>query len=176
MIVLNTPHNPTGIIFSETEIETIINLAEKHNCEILADEHYRFINYDNTQLIPSLIKKSSKIVSLGSTGKCFGCIGLRVGWIIGSPELINACRDFKDYTTHTVCSINDFLVQSILQNWQKIIPKYKERIQQNLQHLHSFVNQHRDLINWVEPQAGIVALFHFLQTNQLTVKILPKNW
>jgi len=163
VIVLNTPHNPTGIIFSETEIQTIINLAEKHNCEILADEHYRFINYDNTDIIPSLINKSSKIVSLGSTGKCFGCIGLRMGWIIGSQELINACRDFKDYTTHTVCPINDFLIQSVLQNWLKIVPKYKERIQQNLQQLRTFINQHRDLINWVEPQAGIVAFPFFIK-------------
>jgi aspartate/methionine/tyrosine aminotransferase len=63
--------------------------------------------------------------------------------------------------THTVSSINDFLIQSVLQNWRNILPKYKERIQQNLQQLRTFVNQHQDLINWVEPQAGIVA-FPFL--------------
>jgi aspartate/methionine/tyrosine aminotransferase len=163
VIVLNTPHNPTGIRFSETEIQTIIDLAEKHNCEILADEHYRFMNYDNTDIIPSLINRSSKIVSLGSTGKCFGCIGLRTGWIIGSQELIDSCRDFKDYTTHTISPINDFLIQSVLQNWLKIVPRYKERIQQNLQQLRTFINQHRDLINWVEPQAGIVAFPFFIK-------------
>lgn len=161
VIILNNPHNPTGIIFSPAEIQAIINLAEKHNIEILADEHYRFVNYDNTGIIPSLINKSDKIVALGSTGKCFGCIGLRVGWIIGSPKLINSCRDFKDYTTHTVCAINDFLAQAVLQNWQKILPQYQERIQHNLQQLRNLINQHRDLLDWIEPQGGIVAFPFF---------------
>ncbi|RUS96563.1 aminotransferase [Dulcicalothrix desertica PCC 7102] len=178
VIVLNTPHNPTGIMFSGTEIETIIKLAEKHNCEILADEHYRFINYDNTDILPSLINKSSKIVSLGSPGKCFGCIGLRIGWIIGSHELISACRDFKDYTTHTVCSVNDFLILSVLQNWQKIIPKYKQRIQDNLHQLRTFINQHQDLINWIEPQAGIVAFPFFVKpinSQEFAQKLVEKT-
>ncbi|MEO1433181.1 MAG: aminotransferase class I/II-fold pyridoxal phosphate-dependent enzyme [Cyanobacteria bacterium J06633_8] len=162
VIVLNNPHNPTGIVYSQDEIQTIIELAQKHNCEILADEHYRFISYDNQEIIPSLITQSSNIVSLGSIGKCFGCIGLRVGWIVASEELIASCRDFKDYTTHTVCSINDFIVKSTLDNWQKIIPKYKAWILENLQQFREFINQHNDLINWIEPQAGIVAFPYFV--------------
>lgn len=161
VIILNNPHNPTGIIFNDTEIQTIINLAEKYNSEILADEHYRFVNYKNTDIIPSLINKSDKIVALGSTGKCFGCIGLRVGWIIGSPELINNCRDFKDYTTHTICAVNDFLAQVVLENWQKILPQYQQRIQHNLQQLRNLINQHQDLLDWIEPQGGIVAFPFF---------------
>lgn len=161
VIILNNPHNPTGIVYSQDEIESIIELAQKHNCEILADEHYRFISYENQEIIPSLITQSSNIVSLGSIGKCFGCIGLRVGWIVASKELITSCRDFKDYTTHTVCSINDFIVQSTLENWQKIVPKYKGWISNNLQQFREFINQHHDLIDWIEPQAGIVAFPFF---------------
>lgn len=162
VIVLNNPHNPTGIVYSQDEIKTIIELAQKYNCEILADEHYRFMSYDSQDIIPSLITQApNNVVSFGSIGKCFGCIGLRVGWIVASEELIKSCRDFKDYTTHTVCSINDFLVQSTLENWQKILPKYKGWILENLQQLRIFINQHNDLINWVEPQAGIVAFPYF---------------
>ncbi|MDF5724713.1 MAG: aminotransferase class I/II-fold pyridoxal phosphate-dependent enzyme [Rhizonema sp. PD37] len=161
VIVLNNPHNPTGIVYSQQEINTIIEIARKYNCEILADEHYRFMSYESQDIIPSLINQYSNTISLGSIGKCFGCIGLRVGWIVGSEELINDCRDFKDYTTHTVSSINDFIVQSILEKWQIIVPKYKAWILENLQEFRAFINQHNDLIDWIEPQAGIVAFPHF---------------
>ncbi|MBW4507552.1 MAG: aminotransferase class I/II-fold pyridoxal phosphate-dependent enzyme [Scytonematopsis contorta HA4267-MV1] len=161
VIVLNNPHNPTGIVFSEQEIQAFINLAEKHNCEILADEHYRFINFDNTDIIPSILSKSPKVVALGGIGKCFGCIGLRVGWIIGSAELINKCRDFKDYTTHTVCSVNDFLVQAALHNWHNIVPIYKEWISQNLLLLGEFIKENEHVLDWVKPQAGMVAFPYF---------------
>jgi aspartate/methionine/tyrosine aminotransferase len=161
VIVLNTPHNPTGIVFSEQEIQAFINLAEKHNCEILADEHYRFMNYDNRDIIPSIVNKSPKVVALGGIGKCFGCIGLRIGWIIGSKQLIDTCRDFKDYTTHTVCSLNDFLVQSALQNWKNIVPNYKKWISENLLVLGEFIKENENVLDWVEPQGGMVAFPFF---------------
>lgn len=161
IIVLNNPHNPTGIVYLDDEIQTIISLAERYDSQILADEHYRFISYENADILPSLFKKSANIVAVGSIGKCFGCIGLRIGWMVGSEEIINRCRDFKDYTTHTVCSINDFLVQSALKNWKKIVPKYREWILHNRIVLRGFINDHSDFIDWIEPEAGIVAFPFF---------------
>ncbi len=161
VIILNNPHNPTGIVFSESEIERFIQLAEKYNCQILADEHYRFMNYDNAEIIPSILHKSHNVVALGGIGKCFGSIGLRIGWMIAAKELIEEMRSFKDYTTHAVCPLNDFLVESSLQNWKNIIPSYKGWVLQNLSRLRSFVKQHGDLIDWIEPQAGMVAFPFF---------------
>jgi len=162
VIVLNNPHNPTGIVYSEKEIQVVLELAEKHKAEILADEHYRFIPHaSDIDVLPSLYGRSPNVVAMGSPGKCFGCIGLRIGWLIGPKEITGACHDFKDYTTHTVCSINDFLARSALLNWKKIIPKYKEWILQNLHRFHDFVDKHSDLIGWLEPEAGIVAFPFF---------------
>lgn len=162
IIVLNSPHNPTGVVYSEEEIQAVLELAQKHNAEILSDEHYRFIPHTNDiNILPSLYSKSLNVVALGSPGKCFGCIGLRVGWLIGSKEVIQACHDFKDYTTHTVSPINDFLAKETLLNWKPIVSKYREWISQNLRQFNNFIEQHSDLIGWVKPDAGTVAFPFF---------------
>jgi aspartate/methionine/tyrosine aminotransferase len=162
-IVLNSPHNPTGIVYSEQEIKAVIQLAEKHNVEILADEHYRFIPHTSEiDILPSLHGRSPNVVALGSPGKCFGCIGLRIGWLVSSPEVIQACHTFKDYTTHTVCSINDFLAKEALLNWQKILPTYRRYVTQNLFQFQQLINQHNDVVDWIKPDAGTVA-FPFLK-------------
>lgn len=164
VIVLNSPHNPTGVLYSSEEMQGFIELAEKYQAEILADEHYRFLPHEqNMDFIPSLFGVSPRVVALGSIGKCFGCIGLRIGWLIASQELLKACHDFKDYTTHTVCTINDLLVKSALLNRQKILPKYREWILENRAYLGELIRRNNALIDWSEPEAGTIA-FPFLKT------------
>jgi aspartate/methionine/tyrosine aminotransferase len=166
VIVLNTPQNPSGVVCSETEIQSIIEIAEKHNAEILADEHYRFLPHDlDTEILPSLYGLSPKIISLGSTGKCFGCIGLRIGWLIGNPEIIKACHFFKDYTTHTVCVLNDYIAAGVLLHKDKILPRYRQMIQYNIQQFETFIKQQRGLIDWVKPEAGTIAFPFFTDPN-----------
>jgi aspartate/methionine/tyrosine aminotransferase len=167
-IVLNSPHNPTGVVYSEQAIQAIIELAEKYNVEILSDEHYRFMPHTNdVEILPSLYGRSPNVIALGSPGKCFGCIGLRIGWLVGSPEVIQACHTFKDYTTHTVCSINDFLAKEALLNWQKILPKYRQWITQNLLQFEQLIDQHSDVIGWIKPDAGTVA-FPFFKDSSIS--------
>lgn len=164
VIVLNSPHNPTGVVYSPEEIQGFIELAENYQAEILADEHYRFLPHQQQMdFIPSLFGKSPSVVALGSIGKCFGSIGLRIGWLIGSPEILKACHDFKDYTTHTVSTINDMLVKHSLLKWRKILPKYRGWIVENATCLHELVERNHDLMDWVKPEAGTVA-FPFLKS------------
>lgn len=162
VIVLNNPHNPTGVSLTDREMDEIIALADQHGIEILADEHYRFIPYGEEQLIPSLYGKYKRVVAVGSMIKCLGCVGLRVGWVIADKELIDQIRDFKDYTTHTICSINDFLARRLLLHWEKIGLEYKAWILANVAEFRKLIHKHQSVIDWVEPEGGIVA-FPFLK-------------
>lgn len=164
VIVLNSPHNPTGVVYYPEEIQGFSDLAEKYQAEILADEHYRFLPHQQEiDFIPSLFGRSPSVVALGSTGKCFGLIGLRIGWLIGSPEILKACHDFKDYTSHTVGVINDMLAKYSLLKWRKILPKYRGWTVKNATCLRELIERNHDLMDWVQPEAGTVA-FPFLKT------------
>jgi aspartate/methionine/tyrosine aminotransferase len=158
VVVLNNPHNPTGIVWTPDEIRIVRAAAARHGAEVLADEHYRFLPYsDESELLPSLCDGAPGTAGVGSMIKCFGCVGLRIGWLIGDAALLAACRDFKDYTTHTVCSITEHLAAVALRGWRDIVPRYRHWVRDNAAQLGAFVAHHGDVFGWVPAQAGAVA-------------------
>ncbi|WP_308722292.1 guanitoxin biosynthesis PLP-dependent (S)-gamma-hydroxy-L-arginine cyclodehydratase GntC [Paenibacillus polysaccharolyticus] len=167
IIVLNNPHNPTGALLTDSEVAEIIQIAEQYGIEILADEHYRFIPYGDEDLIPSLYGKSECVVAVGSMIKCLACVGLRVGWVVADRTLVDQIRDFKDYTTHTICSINDFLAYRLLLHWEKIGMEHKSWVLENIIEFRKLVARHNSVIDWIEPKGGIVA-FPFLKDKSIS--------
>ena len=89
MIVLNSPHNPIGKIFSKKELEAISALCVKHNIIILSDEVYDRLYYVPFTRIAALSPEIAKLtLTVGSAGKNFYATGWRVGWLIGPEHLI----------------------------------------------------------------------------------------
>lgn len=90
MIVINTPHNPIGKIFSEAELRAIGNLCVKHNIIILSDEVYDTLYYVPFKRIATLSPDIARLtLTVGSAGKSFYVTGWRVGWLVGPSHLIN---------------------------------------------------------------------------------------
>lgn len=89
MIVLNSPHNPLGKVFSKEELETIGALCVKHNIIILSDEVYDRLYYVPFTRIATLSPEVAQLtLTVGSAGKNFYATGWRVGWLIGPEHLI----------------------------------------------------------------------------------------
>ncbi|MFO0624033.1 MAG: aminotransferase class I/II-fold pyridoxal phosphate-dependent enzyme [Polyangiales bacterium] len=156
-VVLNNPQNPTGAVLSRDDVEAVRRAARAHGAEILADEHYRFMPLDGTALLPTLWSPGGDVVAVGSMIKCFGCVGLRIGWMLGPRPLLDACRDLKDYTTHTVCAVNERVARLILARWQDLAPRYQAWLRANVEAFDGFVRAHADRISWVPPRGGLVA-------------------
>ncbi|KAK9464195.1 pyridoxal phosphate-dependent transferase [Lipomyces oligophaga] len=89
MIVVNSPHNPVGKVFSRTELERIGKLAVQNNIIVVSDEVYDRLYYTDFTRINTLSPELQKLtLTVGSAGKTFSCTGWRVGWLIGDAELI----------------------------------------------------------------------------------------
>lgn len=92
IIVLNTPHNPIGKIFTEEELHRIGELAIKHNLIVLSDEVYENLFYTKTfprpAALASLPELAERTLTVGSAGKSFAATGWRVGWVQGPASLI----------------------------------------------------------------------------------------
>lgn len=89
MIVLNTPHNPVGKVFSKSELQAIGDLCVKHNILILSDEVYDRLFYVPFTRIATLSPEIAALtLTVGSAGKNFYATGWRVGWLIGPENLI----------------------------------------------------------------------------------------
>jgi aspartate/methionine/tyrosine aminotransferase len=93
VLILNTPHNPTGKVFSRAELEGIAALALEFDFYVLSDEAYDRLTFDVAHIsIASLPGMRERTVTIGSAGKTFNVTGWRVGWCIASPEVSAAIR------------------------------------------------------------------------------------
>ena len=101
LILLNSPHNPTGVVFTPTELATIAEIACEHDLLVVSDEVYEHMVFEGTHLpIASLPGMADRTVTLGSAGKTFAFTGWKVGWVTGSPDVVTAVRTVKQFLTY----------------------------------------------------------------------------
>jgi aspartate/methionine/tyrosine aminotransferase len=99
VLILNHPHNPTGLTFSAEQLSELTEAAESVQCCVVGDEHYRFL-HSNEALGPTVYSEGRFVT--GSFIKCSGTPGLRVGWCVGDPSVLREMQSEKNYLTHTV--------------------------------------------------------------------------
>ena len=100
-IVLNTPNNPTGKVFTRAELELIAGLCDRHDAVAVTDEIYEHILYDGAVHVPiaALPGMASRTVTINGMSKTYSVTGWRVGWAIAPPALTNAIRKVHDFLT-----------------------------------------------------------------------------
>jgi len=100
-IILNTPNNPTGKVFSRSELETIAALCLKWDVVAISDEIYEHILYDDAQHVPiaSIDGMADRTVTINSLSKTYSVTGWRVGWAISPASLTGAIRKVHDFLT-----------------------------------------------------------------------------
>ncbi len=102
VIVVNDPHNPTGAVFEQTVLETIVALAERHDAIIVTDEVYEHLLFDGRAHVPiaTLPGARGRTVSISSGGKTFSATGWKVGWLTAPAELVTAILAVKQFLTY----------------------------------------------------------------------------
>ncbi|MEU3690990.1 pyridoxal phosphate-dependent aminotransferase [Streptomyces narbonensis] len=102
LILLNTPHNPTGTVLTRAELTAVAELAIERDLLVVTDEVYEHLVFDDAEHVPlaSLPGMRERTVTIGSAGKTFSFTGWKVGWITASPELVSAVRSAKQFLTY----------------------------------------------------------------------------
>ncbi|MCA1734565.1 MAG: aminotransferase class I/II-fold pyridoxal phosphate-dependent enzyme [Actinobacteria bacterium] len=99
-IVINTPHNPAGKVFSRDELETVADLCHRHNLVAICDEVYEHMVYDGEHLsLATFPEMSERTVTLSSLGKTFSLTGWKIGWAVAPPPLTAAVRAAHQFLT-----------------------------------------------------------------------------
>lgn len=102
LILLNSPHNPTGKVFSRAELDLICSLARQFDAWVVSDEVYEHLVFDGSTHIPvaSLPAMAERTITISSAGKTFSVTGWKVGWLHGPPQAVAAARTVKQFLTY----------------------------------------------------------------------------
>ncbi|MDO9589976.1 MAG: aminotransferase class I/II-fold pyridoxal phosphate-dependent enzyme [Microcella sp.] len=102
VVVLNSPHNPTGSVLDPEHVEQIIALAAKHDAVIVSDEVYEHLVYDGNRHVPvaTMPGAAARTLTVSSAAKTFSVTGWKIGWVTGPADLIDVVIAVKQWLTY----------------------------------------------------------------------------
>jgi N-succinyldiaminopimelate aminotransferase len=116
LLLLNSPHNPTGMVLTADETAAIARIAIERDLLVITDEAYEHLTFDRAHIpfatIPGMRERT---VSIGSAGKTFSFTGWKVGWATGTPELVSAVRTTKQFLTYVASGPFQYAVAEALE-------------------------------------------------------------
>jgi N-succinyldiaminopimelate aminotransferase len=101
VVLLNTPHNPTGTVLTREELQVVADLAIAHDLVVISDEVYEHLVYEGEHVpIATLPGMRERTVTISSGGKTFSFTGWKIGWACAPPDLLTAVRTAKQFLTY----------------------------------------------------------------------------
>jgi aspartate/methionine/tyrosine aminotransferase len=162
MIVVNTPHNPTGAMLSEQELGEIYALAEELDAWVLSDEAYRWLDLPGSPpLAPPMRNLGPRAISTGTFSKPFGLPGLRIGWIAAPEDVVRRCWGLRDYISLSPGKLNDALAVLTFRHRDQIVERTRQIVAENLPIAARWFAENGDLVSWTPPRGGILALMKY---------------
>jgi aspartate/methionine/tyrosine aminotransferase len=157
LIVVNAPHNPTGMLPDRATFDAVVAIADEAGVHLLVDEVYRFLEFDEGDRLPTGADASERGISLGVMSKSFAMAGLRIGWLATRDrELLARCASFKDYTTICSAAPSEVLALIGLRAREAVLARSREIVAANLDRLDAFFDEWADRFGWVRPRGGSV--------------------
>jgi aspartate/methionine/tyrosine aminotransferase len=161
LVLCVNPNNPTGTIFSGTEMRSIAALAESAGAWFLCDGALRYLEIDG-EPAAAPAEWYAKGISTGSLSKV-GITGIRIGWLAGPEDFVAECWADKDYTTLCHSGIGEYLAILALEpaNYTRYVERAKAVIRRHRAILGDWIDSHRTLVSWTPPAAGHTAFVRY---------------
>ena len=157
LLVVNLPHNPTGMLADPATFDRLVDVADEAGAHLLVDEVYRGLEFDPSGRLPAGADSTPRGISLGVMSKSFALAGLRIGWLATHDrELLGRVARFKDYTTICSSAPSEILAIIALRARDRVLARSRSILAANLEHLDGFFDEWADRFSWVRPAAGSI--------------------
>ena len=158
LIVVNLPHNPTGMVADRATFEAVVTIAEESGAHLLVDEVYRGLEVDKGDQLPTGVDSTARGISLGVMSKSYAMPGLRIGWIATHDrDLLDRLARYKDYTTICSSAPSEILATIGLRARDRVLARSRAIVASNLERLDAFFDDWSDRFAWVRPKGGSIA-------------------
>lgn len=175
-ILLNSPHNPTGIVYNKNELEEIAQIAKKYNLIIISDEIYEKLIYDGEEhvSIASLSEDAyERTIVINGLSKTYAMTGWRVGYTASSAKLAKIMSSVQSHMTSNVCSISQYAALEALTGPQDSINMMKNAFEERRSFMMKKLEE-IDEVSFIKPQGAfyiMVNITYFIGKSINGVKI-----
>ena len=157
LVVVNAPHNPTGMLPTQAEWAGLTEELAQRGVHLLADEVYRYLEFDEADRLTAGADAYPLGISLGVMSKSFAMAGLRIGWLATHDrELLARCAAFKDYTTICSSAPSEILALIGLRARDRVLGRSRRIVAANISLLDTFFERNVDRFAWVRPRGGSI--------------------
>lgn len=165
MLILNSPNNPTGVVYDEKELKNIAKVCVKHNLIVLSDEIYEKLTFGKKHISIASFNKEiySRTIVINGVSKTYAMTGWRVGYAAGPEEVIKAATKIQDHTTSNVNSIAQKAAIAALLGQQDHIPKMVSEYKRRRDFMVDYLNR----INGVYANRPDAAFYVFVDVSKL---------
>lgn len=154
MVVVNFPQNPTGASLTPEEQRHLVDVVARSGAYLIWDNAFGEITYGRPPL-PDPTSSYERAISMGTLSKCFGLPGLRVGWCIAAPEVLERCILWRDYVTLHLSPLVETIAAAAISQAEILIDPRRAQARSNLEILRGWLAEHEEDFQWVPPQGGV---------------------
>ena len=161
-ILITNPNNPTGRVLRPEEMDRIVELAEAHEAWILSDEVYQGAELGETET-PSFWGRTDRVIVTNSLSKAYALPGLRIGWAVAPPDVVEKLWARTDYTTISPASLSDVLATVALSEEvrPKLLARTRSILRNNFQVLQEWMDGCSGLFSYHAPDAGAICMVRY---------------
>ncbi|HEV7586679.1 MAG TPA: capreomycidine synthase [Longimicrobium sp.] len=154
MVVVNFPHNPTGATLTPGEQDVLLAIAERAGAWLLWDGAFADLTYDAPAL-PDPSNRYDRAVSLGTLSKAYGLPGLRVGWCLAAPAVLERMAHVRDYTSLHLSPLVELLAERVIAGADRILPAKRVAARRNRDTVERWMAEQAGVITWTPPAGGV---------------------
>jgi capreomycidine synthase len=155
-VVVNFPHNPTGVTISEPSLRRLVEAVEATDAYLVWDAAFAELALAGPEL-PDPAQWSDRVLTLGTLSKAYGFPGLRVGWCIAPAAVLERTIGLHDATTLALSPLVELVASRILEAGDAFVAPRREAAARNLERVADWVSEIGDLVTWTRPAGGVSA-------------------
>jgi capreomycidine synthase len=160
MIVVNFPHNPTGVSITAEEQKELVDITAEAGAWLVWDHAFGELTYAADPL-PLPARWYDRCIAFGTFSKSYGLAGLRVGWCLAPPDLLARMALRRDYIALYVSPVLEFLAEQAVRNADRIVAMQREHARGNLRALTEWAGTLPELVRLTPPDGGVSAFVRF---------------
>jgi aspartate/methionine/tyrosine aminotransferase len=155
LILVNSPHNPTGATVSDEEMESLHEFTSARGIQLVSDEVYHPIYHGRATKSAARLSHATVIHDFS---KAFPLAGVRTGWMIEhDPERRQQYWNARAYFSVTNNTAGEMLAEIAIRKRDVVLGKTQAVASRNIEHLDRFMSAHRDVLDWIRPRGGVTA-------------------